>query len=163
MMPVGLTSFQQSKGINTSSQIAGQIFAEVQATTFASLTGGAAGATTWRLPAPNSGGTILTRYFDDQGTEMPPGNNGQAPAGALYQVNTRVLIATPAVLSPTAATTTTNTDLATVTVQVAYDPSGVVPDFSAVANATNLWTTTAANGKIPLQVYNYELYVAKNL
>ena len=164
MVPVGFNSFQQSKSLGVSSQIAEQIFSEVQTTTFANLTANATG-TTVRLPAPNST-TVYTRYFDEQGLELnPPGTgnaNAQTTGTPIYLVNTRVLIATPVIQS---TGTTTNTALATVTVQVAYDPSGQTPDSGTATtpnDTTNFWTGTVGNGANKIQIYNYEMLVSKN-
>jgi type II secretory pathway pseudopilin PulG len=180
LVPVGLNSFRTAKNVSTASQISQQIFSEVQATAWAELTGtqltqAAAQATpnttlqrgtfsgtyTLRLPAPTgpltaqtAGSPFFTRYFNDQGTETV-----STDPTAVYQANVRVLFGTPWVQP--GAGTTSNPDLATVLVQIAYVPSQQAPDLGSGANA-NLWTGTAGGGALPIQIFTFQTCVARN-
>ena len=146
LMTVALTSFHQSKNVSVSSLIAQQIFSQAQVMSFNTLTNG--GATTYyQLPNPNTniGGTI--RYFDDQGNEM------KGTAGAfVYEVNVRVVTSTPFLLT---SGTISNPSLATVTVQVAYNPGGL-----SLTSANGLWTGTTT-GNVPIEIYTYNSLVAQ--
>ena len=149
LLGTGLTSFRQAKGVSVSSQIAQQIFSQVEVMPFNTLTNN--GATTYyQLPNPNTsiGGNI--RYFDEQGNET-------TAAGAVYWANVRVLTATPFV----GATSVSNTALATVTIQVASNPGALTPDVSASGSTTGEWTGTANTGTVPLQIYTYQSFVAQ--
>ncbi len=160
VVPIGLESFRKTKNVSVASQISRQIFSQIQTATFAALTN-SNGQPAWRLPAqPNS--TTLVRYFDEQGTELPSATN------SVYQVNVRVLISTPFLQVP-AGTPLPNPDLATVTIQVAFNPGNLTPDLDTATSTlwTSLgtnpaWTGSANNGKVPILIYNFQSMVARN-
>ena len=148
LLGTGLTAFRQSKGVTVSSQIAQQIFADVAVMPFNTLTGSTPGSSPpiyYQLPNSSIGGT--TRYFDEQGNET-------TKTSAVYWANIRVLTSTPFV----GAITVTNANLATVTIQVAYNPGHLAPDLGT-GTTTGEWTGTS--GGVPLQIYTYNAFVAQ--
>ena len=143
LIPVGLTSFRQSIDTSVGAQIAQVVLNDAAQTDFDQLILGAKGKTneTFRKAnALDTSGQTLIRYFDDQAVELPPTKAAQA----LYHVNTRVTPATPLPKSGTA--TSDNTNLATVTVQVANNPGNQTLDLSTAdamdqnSPLRNLWT-----------------------
>lgn len=172
LLGVGLTSFRQTKNLGVTGQIAQQVFSEVENTPFNTLTN-----TTAR-----SGGTVPTSvqythamtvnststgtlYFDEQGTELS--STTGIPAGAIYWVNIRVAYPTP-ILPYTAATVSSaptgaaalNIDLATVMVQVAYNPGG--SSLALDSTTSTEWTGFTQTGNIPVQIFNYQCLVPRN-
>lgn len=140
LLPLGLTSFRQTMVTATGSQIAQQIFDEVQQSDFDTLVHDSSGGT----------GTLFTRpvrYFDERGTEV-----ATAQAGAIYWVNTRILAST-AMPGPTAGYN--NVDVATVTVQVANNPANRSIDF--IGGDSQLWKPSSS-----IAVVTSSTYVARS-
>ena len=168
LLGVGLNTFHQSKGISVSAQIAQQVFSQLQSIQFANLTG-SSGSLASRSASPpaspqytttitsTSGGgtTTTTLYFDEQGNQL------NTQTGSVYWVNVRVAYPTP--LPPATLTSgsypagSLDADLATVLVQVVYNPGGVTP----AADGTSAWTGLSSTGAA-LQLYNYQFFVARN-
>jgi uncharacterized protein (TIGR02598 family) len=150
-----LGSFHQSKGAAVSALIAQQIFAQVQVGTFSLLTGNATAPGNYQLLNPNGSGTPY-RYFDEQGNET-----ANTQGVAVYMVNVRVVTQTPISSS---GTPVYFSNLATVTVQVVYDPGLITPDLNG---STDLWTVTqngfvsANGGALQLPAYTYNCLVAR--
>ncbi len=153
LIPVGLGSFRTAKDISITSQIEEKIFSEVKSMTFDNLTN------TTRY-APAAAGSVYQfpeRFFTEDGTET-----SSADSTTIYHVNIRVVpVTTP--LEKSGGTTLTNVDLASVTIQVAYDPSN---QKLATNATTGLWTgalssAPAATGAVPL--YTYSAFVARSL
>ena len=114
LIPTGLNVFREAMMTSGQSQIIQKVLNDVQQTDFTTLT--------------NSQPQM--RYFDDQGNEVT------GSAIGVYQVNTRI---TPATVMPCAGTQpaeSRNTNLATATIQVAYNPG----NQSLVLSAGNIWT-----------------------
>jgi len=127
LIPTGLNTFRQAMDTSVGSQIIQRVLNDAQQTDFDQLIVDKNGnpiATT---------GVKATRYFDDQGTEITSGS-----AGAIYYVNTRVM---PATVMPSAGGTpppeATNSDLATVTVQVVNNPGNQNISSDAISNLWN--------------------------
>ena len=154
---VGLASFRQSKAISVTSQIAQQVFSQVAVTPFSTLINNtsntsAAAGTYYQLPNANTGANYS--YFDEQGTEVTSGSN------PVYQVNV-VVNPTPQFLQATTGTPVYNPSLATVVVQVAFNPGQVTID----KGSTPLWTmktaTSGTSGALTIPIYNYQSFVAQ--
>jgi prepilin-type N-terminal cleavage/methylation domain-containing protein len=166
LLGVGLNSFHQSKAITVSSEIAQQVYSQLESIQFANLVGtndglpSSRGATLANPPAPThhtyfysaNGGTLINSplYFDEQGKEL------NTPSGAVYWVNVDILYPTP--LTST-STTVSNVDLATILVQVAYNPGAVMPAYDATTSAQ--WTGLTSTGAT-MQIANYQFYVNRN-
>lgn len=153
LVPVGLGNFRQTKNVSVASDISARILSELQDTPFTQLVGTTTAGQSWNLTkadgTPN--GTAI-RYFDEQGTETTKANSS-----AVYQVNICVTNA-PAFLVPGAATARTpNTAVASVTIQVAYDPGN--PGLAY--NSAHLFSGKT-NGGVTVQIFNFNTYIAKN-
>jgi len=101
LLPSGLTTFRKAMDASVSSQIFQRVINEAQQTDFSTLVA---------TPLP------VVAYFDDQGNKLDPANK----AKAIYHVKTRVTISTPL-----PGSSTPNTDLATVAIQIANNPGNV--------------------------------------
>ena len=149
LVPLGLNSFRDTKNLGISSQISEQILSELQTAPFTNQT-----KPTASLTQNNPVGTMFSlpvRYFNDQGIEVL-----STDATGIYQANVRVLVGPSFVQSP-AAGAVANADVASVTIQVAYDPGRVVPDADGT---TFLWT--GKSGTLSLPIYTFETNVARN-
>ena len=148
MLGVGMSTFQQAKATSVSSQIAQQIFSQIQVAPFSSVTNHAITAAPtqgyYQLPNPNASISGNTRFFDDQGNET-------VQAGSVYWVNVRVITATQ--FLGTAATY--NNNLATITIQVAFNPGGFTPN----PDGTLKWDGTSSGPR--LQIYTYDSFLAQ--
>jgi uncharacterized protein (TIGR02598 family) len=115
LLPMGLNTFGQAINYSIGSNIAQLLFNEAQQTDFNVLTA-------------DPGTARPVRFFDDQGSEVKTAGS----PSIIYHANTKVL-------APTAypGATTPNTNVATVTIQVARNPSNgtLVTD-----PATGLWS-----------------------
>ncbi len=170
LLGVGLNTFHQSKAISVSSQIAQQIYSQLESIQFANLVGTTDGLVVNRgtvvanPPASthhtyfyeSSGGTqgsIQVKsplYFDEQGNEL------NSSTGAVYWVNVDILYPTPLA---SGAAPVQNVDLATVLIQVAYNPGAVALAYDATTGAQ--WTGLTNKG-VAMQVANYQFYVNRN-
>ena len=134
LIPLGMTTFRQAMDTSVGSQIAQRVINDAQQTDFETLIGNSNAA----FVQPN-------RYFDDQGTELTNSDE------ALYWLNTRV---TPVTAVPSSSGTNSNINLATVTIQVARNPSRTPPP---VDPTTMLWTSDSQ-----LPTVTYSAMVARN-
>lgn len=153
LIPVGLGTFRNAKDISITSQIEEKIFSEVKSMTFDNLTNSS-------RYQPASLGTVYQfpeRFFTEDGTET-----SAADATTIYHVNIRVVpVTTP--LEKSGGTNLSNVDLASVTIQVAYDPSN---QKLALNGTTGLWTgalnsAPTSTGAVP--IYTYSAFVARSL
>ena len=125
LLPTGLANLRNSLDVSVSSQIVQHVVVDLQAASFSTL----------------STGTGLTsqpvRYFDDQGNELKA-----TDPGAIYQVAAGVTVGT----SP---------NLATVVVDILYNPAG-----KAVARdpVTGGFVSDVAHGVAPKR---FSLYLAR--
>jgi len=132
LLPAGLTQFRQAMDNSVGAQISQRVILECQQTDFDTLVNPNALAT----PPAFAQVTInarTVRYFDEQGNEITPVGtipNAQEAALIIYHVNTRVASSTQLTESPGATDPTTGAagglsyGVATIVVQVAFNPSG---------------------------------------
>lgn len=139
LLPAGMKVFRESMHNSVTSQIAQRVINESQQTDFSELVKDAGGS-----PITGSSGRKAVRYFDDQAKELT-----SSQQSAIYWVNTRV---SPGTLLPGSGQT--NTNLATVVVQVALNPSLRNLDGQL---RNNLWTSSNN-----VQVINYTALVSRN-
>jgi len=168
LIPTGLNTFHQAMDASVGTQIVQRVLNDLQQTDFTVLTQDATGVAnetyryTWTL-SNNSQSKV--RYFDDQGNEVTD------PARAIYHVNTRIMPVTVTPSSGSQLAEASNTNLATVTVQVANNPSNqtlaLSPAGSSDTNAPlrNLWTgafqsNPSNTGVVP--IVTYSMMVSKN-
>jgi uncharacterized protein (TIGR02598 family) len=116
LLPKGLTTFRSAMDNSVGAQIAQRVLNDSQQQDFDSLIA--------------NGSTNAVRYFDDQGNELTVANK----ARAIYHANTRVLIDT------TMPGGTVNSNIVTVTIQVANNPGNLT-----LPATNNLWTSRAMN------------------
>ncbi len=167
LLGVGLSTFQRSKAVTVSSDISQQVYSQLESIQFANLVGSSDGLASSRgnvLGNPPSsthhtyfysanGGTQINSplYFDEQGNEL------NSSTGAVYWVNVDILYPTP--LTTNGTTTVSNVDLATVLIQVAFNPGGATPAYDTTTGAE--WTGQTQKGGA-LQISNYQFYVTRN-
>ena len=182
LIPVGLSNFRQTKNLSTAAEISRQVFSEIQVTPFSKLvTPPGSGSQTpgnnnpaFRFAPPtqdvNSGSgssastnnnSTNTRFFDEQGDEVPA-YNYPGDALGIYQVNVCVLPQTPFVQSTANAGTNANSDLATVLVQVAYNPGNLPLDLDTSGDQWNQAKWTGGSNNMPnlVQIYNFQTMLA---
>lgn len=145
LLPVGLASFRKGMDLSVGAQITQRIIDEAQQSDFETLT--ANGTTPFSEPV---------RYFSVQGEELTSdgkmiGSPGQEQFAIIYRVNTRI---SPATAMPAPASGVANPNIATVTVQVANNPSNrpMTP-----AADTGLWAASSTLG-----LTTSSTYVARN-
>jgi uncharacterized protein (TIGR02598 family) len=114
LLPKGLTTFRSAMDNSLGAQIAQKVLNDSQQQDFDTLIA--------------NGNTHSVRYFDDQGNELA----AQYRAKAIYHANTRILIGTEM------PGDSLNTNLATVTIQVANNPGN-----RTLPMVNNLWTPGA--------------------
>lgn len=125
LLPTGMNIFRQAMDATVGSQIIQRVLNEAQQSDFDALIAGSTGATNETILAKNALDPAKgpVRWFDDQANELTSATN------AVYHVLTRV---TPATAMPKTGTSTSdNTSLATVTVQVANNPNNQTLAFEA--------------------------------
>lgn len=135
LLPLGMTTFRQAIDASVGSQIAQRVINDALQTDYALLT---------------QATPISYRYFDDQGNEV------SSASTAIYHINTRVTTPT---LMP--GSTQGNTNVATVTVQVATNPGRQ----TLAVDAGSLWTgalDTAPAYTRAVPVTNYFAIVSRN-
>jgi uncharacterized protein (TIGR02598 family) len=132
LLPQGANTFRRTIEVGVSSQIAQKVIADMQQMDFDQLVSSSdtavAALSSFRWPLGTPG---LTRFFDDTGNEVlvdrsvglnPKTLSPQQRAKISYWVNIRVV---PRALMPSASGGARRCmDLAQVTVQVAFNPSG---------------------------------------
>jgi uncharacterized protein (TIGR02598 family) len=174
LLPGGMTNFRKAMDTSITAQIAQRILFDMQQAEFAQIIDAPASGTDTISPdytftAPKRG-TQQFRYFDEQGVELIPPNNGttlsanQALA-MVYQVNIRVM---PTASVPAKGDTIAGT-VALVTVQVARNPGNkTIPVYrSANSDANisyrNLYDPTSdVIKKRGVQIYTYSALIGKN-
>jgi uncharacterized protein (TIGR02598 family) len=119
LLPVGMQAFRSTIDTAVRSQIVQHVTTDATETDFDTLTSGTC----------LSGSTLLTsgsayRYFDDQGTEVPQSNS-------IYQVWVQVA---PATQLPAPVSSGSNTNLATLLIQIANNPAHVANPFTSTNN-----------------------------
>lgn len=127
LLPVGMTSFRKALSNSIGTQIVQRIVNEAKQTDFATL-----------IAKPTT-----TRFFDDQGDEVPQTPTPTAPAPWLYlvQIDVKAPTALPgAVTGPSA-------NLATITVKLAADPGHNLNPFTPAS-------------KVPYSIFS--AFVARN-
>ena len=128
LIPVGLGTFRNAKDTSITSQIEEKIFSEVKSMTFDNLTNSS-------RYQPASLGTVTnfrSAFLLRTGTET-----SAADAIHIYHVNIRVVPGDNSIGEVGRHQTCSNVDLASVTIQVAYDPSN---QKLALNGTTGLWT-----------------------
>jgi uncharacterized protein (TIGR02598 family) len=160
LIPVGLNSFHQTKITSVATDISKQMFSEISNAPYTSGSNGLnliSSGTSWNLAAPSSTASnpIYIRYFNEQGEELTAtAGSTTPPAGTIYQANAGVRYAS--LLSGTS--TSTNSYLVNVTIQVAYNPANLTLD--TMPTNSSLWKGTASGGAIQVPVYNFQTMVA---
>jgi len=169
LIPSGLRIFRQAMDASVGSQIAQRVVSDAQQTDFDQLITDEGGNT---ITGVNATGRKAVRYFDEQGNELLNSDGSipqSAPPKAIYHVNTRI---TPATTLPKKGTSTAdNANLATVTIQVAYNPGNLplVLEEGSPSDQDkpmrNLWTGAFQRNKTdtaaaPILVYS--TLVSKN-
>jgi uncharacterized protein (TIGR02598 family) len=140
LLPTGMSLFRRAMDCSIGAQIAQRVINDAQQTDFSVLIDGGSAEIF----------TKTVRYFNDQGREL------SGPEGAVYHVNTRVLIATGL---PVTGSTIINPDLATVTIQVANNPGN---QELAMVPQTFLWSgafasNPSAAGVVPMVAYSAQI------
>lgn len=112
LIPSGMTTFRDAMNVTVSSQIAQRLIKEAVQTDYDTLVNVSNGTT------PPAGVPVIKdrRYFNDEGVELQPGE----VAKAVFHAHIRVM---PGTGLPAVGGTVDNNSLATVTVQVALNPS----------------------------------------
>lgn len=155
LVPIGLSSFRKGIDLSVGAQITQHIIEEAQQSDFETLT-------------QNHTDSYIEplRYFSVQGEELndkgellgpAPTSGGQATAKAkqaiIYRVNTRIAASTLMPGSTGVDAGVKNVDVATVTIQVANNPSNRV----VTSDVTGLWISTPS-----LALSTSSTYVARN-
>lgn len=176
LLPAGLTQFRQAMDTSIASQIAQRIIMDAQLSDFDVLTNSAAGQTQQRqansvayfrvrsYSATDKSNPLYIRYFDEQGNEVVPQTITPSTAELariVYHVNTRVVPAPSLPGNDPAApvdlgTSGAGVSLATILVQVAFNPSGKT---LAIDNGTMLFDVTQ-NKNLPVR--NYSAQIGRN-
>lgn len=132
LLPIGLNTFRTAMDTSVCAQIAQRVFNDAQQADFAVLINEKDNAAkpagyTFRAPGRalgDDGTKTPVRFFDDQGVEVIPKNAGslseEERARILYHVNVRIM---PQSTIPHANNRKFAPDLATITVEVANNPS----------------------------------------
>jgi len=136
LIPTGLNTYRQTINLSVGSNIAQKVVREVQQTDFTTLIGGNTSAFQQ---------SSTPRYFDEQGNEL----SATAQAKAIYQVNTCIIPSTPII----GTGGTSNPNIATVTVQIANNPSNL---RIVVDATTQLWSDSRVS------IVTYSALVSRN-
>ena len=151
LVPVGLGNFRQTKNVSVASDISARILSELQDTPFTQLCPTAVTAgQSWSMTKAD-GSTI--RYFDDQGTETTA-----TDPSVVYEVNVCVYNAPAFLVAGRTAAQIQNTALASVTIQVAYDPGNLTLGYDSTYHVFTGTTTGGAT----VQIFKFNTYIAKN-
>jgi len=143
LLPAGLQQFRQAVDNSVCTQIAQRVIQDAQLTDYSTLVdaphlpqnlaGYYMQANSYCLSDTGKHNPIHVRYFDESGNEIIP--QSQVPsdkelAAIIYHVNTRIA---PATYVPGTDTNlgSSNTSLATILVQVAFNPSGRTLKFTS--------------------------------
>jgi uncharacterized protein (TIGR02598 family) len=179
LIPVGLTTFSKAKNISIADQIAQRLITEFEQQDFNTLVPVAQATPNNTFLAYGAGG----RQYDERGQWGGDPNlpAAQRAATTIYWVNVRIMPATPVPKRGTSVGGTTspgdNSDVAMVTIQVAYNPALRNLAFSygdGSANATstqplrNLWSgaykddTANPPNTRAVPILTYSTYIARN-
>jgi uncharacterized protein (TIGR02598 family) len=132
LLPAGMTQFRQAVDTSVCAQIAQRIIMDAQQADFDILTDKVSTAPNGP-PTPNltfrapSAGAGAFRYFDEQGNEVvfttaSPSIQELSQRNVIYHVNTRIGVTTDLPVEGVVGGSN-NPDLATVTVEVVFNPS----------------------------------------
>jgi type II secretory pathway pseudopilin PulG len=180
LIPAGMGQFRQAIDTSVCAQIAQRVINDAQQADFTTLIDEknlplAQNTYAFRLPnidATRNRPTKCIRYFDEQGNEIIPSNTTTNQFGATqaeralrdkvtYQVNVRVI---PKGIMPTGggATTYYAPHLATLTIQVAYNPGFINTNLSSASDigtdaSRRLWVKTPG-----VTMINYSAQIARN-
>jgi uncharacterized protein (TIGR02598 family) len=149
LLPAGLQQFRQAMDTSVCAQIAQRIILDCQQTDLTNLNPSNSQAPYFQAVVysaqASAGNARKIRYFDEQGNEILPAGttpSSQELAQIVYHVNTRIA---PATGLPGTAGQVVNTGLATITVQVAFNPSGkTIPINALSADSSSLLFTSTS-------------------
>jgi uncharacterized protein (TIGR02598 family) len=144
LLPAGMTQFRQAVDTSVCAQISQRIIMDAQQADFDVLVDKDVTSPSGAPPTPHftfrapSVGAGAFRYFDEQGNEVvfTTANPSMAQLNArnvIYHVNTRIGVTTDLPVEGFQAAN--NADLATVTVEVVFNPSNRTLAIEAGANA----------------------------
>jgi uncharacterized protein (TIGR02598 family) len=140
IIPQGMGAFRGAVDTSVTAQIMQRVVNELQQADFDQII-----TVNGTTIACGQTGRKDVRYFDDQGNELLLAQQSKA----IYCVNTRVA---PNTQLPAGAQRADNAHIATVTIQIAKNPSG-----AALATSNNLWTETGG-----VSVATFPTMVARN-
>lgn len=172
LLPAGLTQFRQAMDNSVASQIAQRIIMDAQQSDFDVLIDSAhhpqgsvdpIRARSYSASDTAKSSPLYIRYFDEQGNEIIPQSmtpSAKEAVAIVYHVNTRI---TPGTSLPGSApsnsadlgTSGAGVGLATVLVQVAFNPSG-----KTLAIDSNLMFNTTVEKGLPVR--NYSAQIGRN-
>lgn len=149
LLPSGMTTFRDAMNVTVSSQIAQRLIKEAVQTDYDTLVNVASGTT----PAPDVPVIKDRRYFNDEGVELQAAD----AAKAVFHAHIRVM---PGTGLPAVGGTVDNTSLATVTVQVALNPSN--RNLAVIGGSGSpLSGTLDPAGKVPFVTYTSHIAKVK--
>jgi len=180
LLPAGLTQFRQAMDNSVASQIAQRIILEAQQSDFDVFT-----ETNPLLPnyrkltelSPftkrvflRNNDVVTTRYFDEQGNEVVPQSQvltAKELSSIIYHVNTRVSPNTSLPGSPAdnsdLGTAGAGYSLATILVQVAFNPSGQRLKLNSQLGSPNYLMIDTSDAKMKvLPIRNYNAQIGRN-
>ena len=173
LLPGGMTTFRKAMDTSITAQIAQRILLDMQQADFDQIidapTGTASISPYYTFTAPKRG-TQQFRYFDEQGVELIPANNGSTLSASqkialVYQVNIRVM---PTASMPAKADAVQES-VALVTVQVARNPGNkAIPVYRSGSSDQkipyrNLYDPTSdIVKKRGIQIFTYSALIGKN-
>ena len=162
LLPVGMNTFRSAMNTSVGGQIAQRVINDAQQADFNQLITDSTGATI------TVSGTKALRYFSEEGDEVIPATPATlTPAERqriLYWVNTRIV---PVTGEPSSASPQSNANIATVTVQVMFNPGGQPLAYTTPASgtqATYLWSGaySAAPANPVATPITRSIFVARN-
>ncbi|MEO6788841.1 MAG: Verru_Chthon cassette protein B [Chthoniobacteraceae bacterium] len=173
LLPGGMTNFRKAMDTSITAQIAQRILLDMQQADFAQVIDAPAGTDSipvgYTFTAPTRASQQF-RYFDEQGGELIPPNNGTTLTATqklalVYQVNIRVM---PTASLP-ADGNAVKEDVAQVTVQVARNPGNkTIPVSRGGPSDTNTYyrnlydPTSDVVKKRGVQIFTYSALIGKN-
>jgi uncharacterized protein (TIGR02598 family) len=152
LIPYGLQTMREAIDTTVTAQIADRLVNDARQLDFDTLTratsSGGQPSRPFRLGDP--------RYFDDQGSEVPEAERERAVYHAIVRV--RPVTRVPAGGDQTIGL---NDDLATITVQVAFNPNDIELEFVS-GNSEDDPQAELIDPKLGLKLSNYGFLVARN-
>lgn len=144
LLPIGLNMSRNATDNSYGAQIAQRVINDAEQADFSTYIEGGA-ARIFRKPV---------RYFGDQGNELT------SAQGAIYHVNTRVVVSTGV---PVSTGATANPSIATVTIQVANNPGNGILAVEADGSETPmLWNGAYQGGGGNTTVVSYSAHISRN-